>query len=129
MEEKLQHSKLSSGTSLSLVDEDVHIDPTKANRSISVRGIPVGTKAEDLVIHFQRKRNGGGDVDDIVMNKRGSAVVTFDKAEGKVSVAECGLIIRLRPSFCQNYCFSFVLRNEMLYDNYICVQNESANAN
>lgn len=129
MEEKLQHSKLSFGTSLPLGDGDTCSDPAKANRSVSVIGIPEGTSAIDLVVHFQRRKNGGGDIEEIVMNKKGSTVITFDKAEGKVSVAECGLIIRLRPSFCQNYCFSLVLRNEMLYDNYICLQNESANAN
>ena len=98
MAEKPEYSK-SSGTTFLLVDEDIHIDPTKANRSISVTGIPKGTKAENLVIHFQRTGNGGSDVDEIVMNKQGSAVITFDKAEGKMSVANCRLFVRLRSTF------------------------------
>ena len=99
MAEKPEYSIKFSGTTFLLEDGDIHIDPTKANRSISVTGIPKGTKAEDLVIHFQRAGNGGSDVDAIVMNKQGSAVITFDKAEGKMSVANCRLFVRLRPTF------------------------------
>lgn len=109
MEEKLHHNKLSDGTSLSLVDGDTCSDPAKANRSVSVIGIPEGTSAIDLVIHFQRRKNGGGDIEEIVMNKKGSTVITFDKAEGKVSVADCSFIVRLQPTSFQNYCFSLVL--------------------
>lgn len=103
MEEKLQHSKLSFGTSLPLGDGDTCSDPAKANRSVSVIGIPEGTSAIDLVVHFQRRKNGGGDIEEIVMNKKGSTVITFDKAEGKVSVADCSFIVRLQPSSFQNY--------------------------
>ena len=110
-----------SGTTLSLVDEDIQIDTAKANRSITVTSIPEGTTAEELVIHFQRSKNGGSDVDEIVMNKQGSAVITFDKAEGNVSVANCRLLVGLRPTFFSNYCFCLVLRNEMLDDDYICI--------
>lgn len=120
MAEKTYSTKF-SGTTLSLVDEDIQIDTAKANRSIRVTSIPEGTTAQELVIHFQRKKNGGSDVDEIVMNKQGSAVITFDKAEGNVSVANCRLLVGLRPTFFSNYCFCLVLRNEMLDDDYICI--------
>ncbi|PFX14654.1 uncharacterized protein LOC111344503 [Stylophora pistillata] len=102
MEEKLSHCKSSSGTLFSLVDGDIHIDPIQANRSISVTGIPEGTKAADLVIHFQRNKNGGGDVDGIITNKQGSAVITFEKAEVVKSVLEKtqtfdGIVLDVQP--------------------------------
>ena len=97
MAEKTYSTKF-SGTTLSLVDGDIQIDTAKANRSIRVTSIPEGTTAEELIIHFQRRKNGGSEVDEIVMNNQGSAVITFDKAEGKMSVANCRLFVGLRPT-------------------------------
>lgn len=92
MADRSEDSERTRGTTISRVEEDIHIDPTSACRSICVKGIPEGTTAEELTIHFQRKKNGGGDVDTIVMNKRGTAVITFDNPEGKTSVAKIALL-------------------------------------
>ena len=67
------------------VEDDIcDIDPTSISRSICVTGFPTGTKSEALIIHFQRKKNGGGDIESITINKRGAAVITFDNPDGEI---------------------------------------------
>ena len=54
-------------------------------KSIVVSNIPPGTKEEALVIHFQQRKHGGGDVSSISLTANGdSATVTFEDAEGKM---------------------------------------------
>ena len=52
-------------------------------KSIIVKNASSETKKEDLIIHFQRKRNGGGEVECVYMLSEGAAVVTFEKSEGQ----------------------------------------------
>ena len=69
-------------------EDDFLIDPPKsAPCSIYVTGFQAATTSEDLIIHFQKKRNGGDDVDSIVMSKHRAAVITFKSPEGKMFVA------------------------------------------
>ena len=59
-------------------------DEEKASRSIVVSNIPPEVPGEQLLIHFQRKRNGGGEIDRICMIEAdGNAVIIFDEADGK----------------------------------------------
>ena len=58
-------------------------NPTSFSRSIIVTGFQASTTPEDLIIHFQRKRNGSGDIKSIAVSKRGTAVITFGKHEGE----------------------------------------------
>lgn len=54
-------------------------------KSIVVSNIPPGTKEEALVIHFQKRKHGGGDVSSISLTANGdSATVTFEDAESKM---------------------------------------------
>ena len=54
-------------------------------KSIVVSNIPPGTKDEALVIHFQQRKHGGGDVSSIALAANGdSAIVTFEDAESKM---------------------------------------------
>ena len=54
-------------------------------KSIVVSNIPPGTKEEALVIHFQQRKHGGGDVSLISLTENGnSAIVTFEDAESKM---------------------------------------------
>ena len=54
-------------------------------KSIVVSNIPPGTKEEALVIHFQQRKHGGGDVSSISLTTNGnSAIVTFEDAESKM---------------------------------------------
>lgn len=53
-------------------------------RSIVVSNIIPGTKEDALVIHFQRRKHGGGDVSSITLTQDGDeAVVTFEDPESK----------------------------------------------
>lgn len=78
------------------VEGDIHIDPALVSRSVYITGYKPTTKSHDLVIHFQRCKNGGGDIDTIVISKRGAAVITFDNPEGKM--------------FMVHSCFRFIFR-------------------
>ena len=66
------------------VESDIRIDAALVPCSVFVTGYKPTTKWEDLIIHFQRARNGGGDIDNIAISKQGAAVITFDKPEGKM---------------------------------------------
>ena len=65
-------------------DEICVINPTSFSRSIHVTCFQASTTPEDLIIHFQRKKNGGGDIESIAVSERGIAVISFDKPEGEI---------------------------------------------
>ena len=73
----------------SFIDRILSYGPTKvvtedeAARSVVVSNIPQQTTAEDIVIHFQRRKNGGGDIDHVHIPRKGSAVITYDSIEGE----------------------------------------------
>ena len=71
-------------------DKSCDIDPT---RSIHVTGFQTTTTPEDLIIHFQRKKNGGGDIESIAVGKRGTAVITFEKHEGEIGYYVSGKLV------------------------------------
>ena len=87
MAEKMEYAEVTSGTQVAEVESDIHIDPSRVSRSVYVTGYKPTTKSDDLIIHFQRTRNGGGDIDSIVISKRGVAVITFDDPEGKMIIS------------------------------------------
>ena len=66
------------------VDHVCNIDPQIISRSILVTGFKASTTSEQLIIHFQRTQNGGGDIESITRScKRQSAVITFHGPEGE----------------------------------------------
>lgn len=87
MAEKTGNAEGTAGSFVFQVEDDIHIDTALVSRSVYVTGFQPTTKSEDLIIHFQRTRNGGGDIDSIVISKRGDAVITFDSPEGKMFLA------------------------------------------
>ena len=57
------------------------IGPFDSKRTVVVSNFPVDVGEDELTIHFQKQKNGGGDVDEVVMD--GSvAFVIFDLPEG-----------------------------------------------
>ena len=84
MAEKMANAEGTAASTVFQVEGDIHIDEALASRSVYVTGYKPTTKSEDLIIHFQRTRNGGGDIDSIVTSKRGAAVIIFDSPEGKM---------------------------------------------
>lgn len=66
-------------------EEDIgDIDTASISRSVFVTGFCPTTGPEDLIIQFQRRRNGGGDIDRIILSKKGTAVITFDDPKGEM---------------------------------------------
>jgi len=77
-----------------LVEGDIHIDPPLVSRSVYVRGFQPTATLQSLLIHFQRAKNGGGEIEDIVISERGAAKITFENPEGKMFMVNlCPLFI------------------------------------
>ena len=66
----------SNGPNIQLLEEE------QMARTIVVSNISRQTTKEALMIHFQRWKNGGGEIDQIHIPKKGLAVITFEKGEG-----------------------------------------------
>ena len=52
-----------------------------AKRTVVVSNFPTDTSEEELTIHFQKEKNGGGDVEVVVVDGN-IAFVIFDLPEG-----------------------------------------------
>ena len=61
------------------------LDKDDIMESIVVSNIPPGTKEEALVIHFQQRKHGGGDVSAIKLTQNGdNAIIAFEDEESKL---------------------------------------------
>lgn len=67
---------LSNTPNIQLLEEE------QAAKSIVVSNISPQTTKEGVTIHFQRQKNGGGEIDALHIPKEGTAVITFEKSEG-----------------------------------------------
>lgn len=52
------------------------------SNSVIVKNLSPATREETIIIHFQKKKNGGGEVERVRLLSEGVAVVTFEKSEG-----------------------------------------------
>ena len=50
-------------------------------QTVVVSNFPADIEEDELTIHFQKEKNGGGDVDEVVVDGR-VAFVVFDSPEG-----------------------------------------------
>lgn len=71
-----------------LEKDDVVVNKDKASRGIYVTGFPSNTTANNLVIHFQKQKHGGGDIECIHIPKLGAAVIIFDDPSVAESVVK-----------------------------------------
>ena len=55
----------------------------KEARTISVSGLPEDVTEKGLLIHFQKKKNRGGDIEKTTLLPGGKALVVFEDPEGK----------------------------------------------
>ena len=85
----LEGSGITSTEMTSLLDRILSYGPDtkvltadQAGSSVVVSNIPPQITAENIVIHFQRQKNGGGEIDHVHIPKKGTAVVTFESSEG-----------------------------------------------
>ncbi len=58
----------------------------KAARSVVISNISPKITKEDVMIYFQKKKVGGGEVDTVSMIEDGKAVIVFEKPEGLIVV-------------------------------------------
>ena len=61
-----------------------NIDTESSLRSVFVTGLHPATTPEDCIINFQRNKDGGGDIDRLILSEKGTAVVTFDDPKGEM---------------------------------------------
>ena len=60
------------------------VHPDVIPRSIIVTGSELSTTPDKLLLHFQRKQNGGGDIESITHSyRRRAVVITFRKPDGE----------------------------------------------
>lgn len=60
------------------------VSPDDIPKSIVVSDITPGTKEEAIVIHFQQRKHGGGDVSSVKFTQDGNrAVISFEEKESK----------------------------------------------
>lgn len=59
------------------------LDPTIISRSVYVTGFQ-DNSAERLIIHFQQEKNGGKDIEKVIVSKKGTAVITFFDPKGEM---------------------------------------------
>ena len=51
--------------------------------TVTVSGLPEGSTENSVNIHFQNKKNGGGDVEEVEMLGEGKAMITFEDPQGR----------------------------------------------
>ena len=51
--------------------------------TVTVSGLPEGSTENSVHIHFQKKKNGGGDIQKLEMLGEGKARVTFEDPQGR----------------------------------------------
>ena len=51
--------------------------------TVMVSGLPEGSTENSVHIHFQKKKNGGGEVNKVEMLREGKAMITFQDPQGR----------------------------------------------
>ena len=55
----------------------------RESATVTVSGLPEGSTENSVHIHFQKKKNGGGDIQKVKMLGEGKARVTFEDPKGR----------------------------------------------
>ena len=55
----------------------------KRSATIFVFGLPEGSTENSVHIHFQKRKNGGGDIKEVEMLEGGKAMITFEDSQGR----------------------------------------------
>ena len=75
--------------SVELIEEEVEIWNKESGR-IFVSGLPEGVTENNIYIHFQKKKNGGGDIEKVELLPGGKhAMVMFEDCQGLSILANC----------------------------------------
>ena len=57
-------------------------DERNEQKTISVSGLPEGSTESSVQIHFQKRKNGGGEIDKIELLGQGKAIIVFEDPQG-----------------------------------------------
>ena len=57
-------------------------DERNEQKTISVSGLPEGSTENCVQIHFQKRKNGGGEIDKIELLGQGKAIIVFEDPQG-----------------------------------------------
>lgn len=87
MAEEIAYARIAR-TEVVWVEGVINFEQKRAFCSIYVTGFRAKTKPADLIVHFRDTKNGGGDIDKVIFNKRGGAVIIFHNPEGKIFMAD-----------------------------------------
>ena len=78
LEVKLVTDTLKNMEELSNEKHDERNEP----KTISVSGLPEGSTENSVYIHFQKKKNGGGEIEKVELLGQGKAIVVFEDPQG-----------------------------------------------
>ena len=56
----------------------------KESRTVMISGLPEGSIEKSVHIHFQKKKNGGGEVNNVDVLREGKAMITFEDPQGRL---------------------------------------------
>lgn len=62
--------------------QTIDLTSEQAKRSVVVTNIASHTTNNDIILHFNKGKNGGGEIDNVHTPKEGTAVVTFGNSKG-----------------------------------------------
>ena len=63
--------------------------------TVMVSGLPEGSTENSVHIHFQKRKNGGGDIQKVEMLGEGKARVTFQNPQGRFHCGSYLLLLRM----------------------------------
>ena len=60
-------------------------DERNEQKTILVSGLPEESTVSSVQIHFQKKKNGGGDIEEVELLGQGKAIVVFEDCRGTLN--------------------------------------------
>ena len=78
---RAQNSGQASNISRTMAESSEHGHSYISQRTVVISNFPADVGVEELTIHFQKEKNGGGDVEDVLVEGN-VAFVIFDLPEG-----------------------------------------------
>ena len=75
----------------------------KASTTVEISGLPVGCTKNSVLIHFQKRKNGGGEVEKVEMLGQGNARVIFEDPQGRFPMKWLAWILIIYSSCSQTF--------------------------
>ena len=75
----------------------------KESTTVEVSGLPVGCTKSSVLIHFQKRKNGGGEVEKAEMLRQGKARVIFQDPRGRFPMVWLAWILIIYSSCSQTF--------------------------